>query len=159
MPRSNYGNTRYSGPKRRIEKVVSKVTDLVSNAQEDFVLHTAEDKKTLVRTIISGTLTRVDGAANNIAVECALSVAPQATVTHTVTATQALDQEPGRNQMWGTFRSGMYTAGTLVHQTQVEVDISGQRKLDVGDEIVWSHIATVADVWQFTGIITMFFKE
>lgn len=147
-------------PKRRIEKVVCTFDDTMTNAQVDRILHTAEDKKTLVRTVVD---LHTEGWAGAAAGSQGVRIMhiPSTMGVPAMSIAQALDVEPGKTEMFKACRHQAVqpAAGNVCTQHAVQVDLKGMRKMDVGDTITLSHLATNANQAFLTGTITLFFKE
>lgn len=139
-------------PKRRIEKVYSQVVNTVTNSTTNVVLHTAEDAKTLVRIIMQGTWTPIDGGA----VGWSVAIEPSGTAIVAPTTGSSLDQDVNQLQL---LRGCLGWGSTSLENNQVNVDSSGMRKLQPGDEIVFRHVGETATMGTFSGSFLMIFKE
>ncbi len=144
------------GPKRRIEKVFSQVNIAVTNSVGQVVLHTAEDKKTLVRSIIDLTLHHTADSAVSNRIGILLAREPQGVTTISPTSGAQLDQVATLNRIWSTLTEQKNTA---LEGMKIFVDNKGMRKLDVGDQLVLLHIGSTANNCVITGSILMIFKE
>ena len=146
--------------KRRIEKVRNMVDMAVTTATTSLILHTAEDAKTLVRTIID--LIAVDNAANVGTAQWHLVLAVESAGVQVVvpSATQALDVPATNMLIWenaGVLRiQDAMGSGSVV---RINADTKGMRKLKELDEIVLLHRGDVATSIRIVGTITLFFKE
>lgn len=140
------------GPKRRIERVYSRINHAITNTSTDVVLHTAEDRKTLVRTIIQ--LQNIPDAVGDFNI--GIDHEPRGQSIAAPGTTQSLDIDMVKNQLWK--YSGRNTAAQT-DRTCIEVDLKSMRKLDPGDEIVLRDVSDQANSSTLIGIITMFFKE
>jgi len=146
--------------KRRIEKIRNVINDSITNSISELVLHTAEDAKTLVRTIIDLSLVRVDDGAVTASWQMMIQAAQKGISVLTVSATQDLDAPAPIALVWeagGT--SNIITAVGDMQIHHIEVDTKGMRKLKEGDVIKLTHIATVSAAFEMQGTITLFFKE
>ena len=155
-------NKRFPAPKRRIERVRSRVNQQVMDGTPtDLVLHVAEDAKTLVRILIDGNF--FPGATQTTpqdqTVEIMLRVNPQGVVVITPSGATGLDQSVGINEI----SSSMFTVGQLSIEAwwmhPYRRDIKAQRKLRENDEIALSLVCDLSNRVLFTGLIYMWFKE
>ena len=142
------------GPRRRIEKKVSRISVIIGTSAQHVIIHTAEDRKTLVRTILQLNVTQ--NSAGDQTYDITLKREPGGFQTSTLSVSQELDQNTMPEEMWE-YR-GKYMAES-VEPTSIFVDLKSQRKLSTGDELVLSHIGNIASGSFLVGIITMFFKE
>ncbi len=151
-----------AGPKRRIETFESRVEDAnLDTAVTQFIIHTAEDAKTLVRTIISGKLLLHSGVADAL-YDCdlLLEVQPGAVSIGNPTTSQVLDQPKQKQTLWRyTTAFEDRTLAGPASSERIHVDLKSMRKLSTGDRIVLETIASTANVIGFFGWIVQFFKE
>lgn len=152
-------------PKRRIEQVWAHDPSMaVTNAAGYNILHTAEDKKTLVRIVgtIRFQLTGNPGAGTMGAANVLLAVAPNGVNILTPSTAQRLDQPKPKqlifNQVFGLMGTGAVATDAQQNHT-VEIDLKGQRVLEEDDEIRIQHIGNAAGIGQITYSLTMVFKE
>ena len=89
---------RYRVPKRRIETVYCTITHLSKALVTATVLHTAEDTKTLVRSIIQLSCQKLTDGVKNLGfmLECQ----PNAVEIQGLSITETLDNERSRAMMW-----------------------------------------------------------
>lgn len=139
-------------PRRRIEKVWSQVVNTITNSTTSLVLHEAEDAKTLVRIIMNGDWTPIDGGA------CGWTVAIEPSGTAVVGPTSGTSL--GNDQNGLEILRGAHGWGASSTESIHEViDSKGMRKLKAGDEIVFRHVGDTASMGTFTGVFTLIFKE
>lgn len=129
------------------------MVEQVANVQADSILSTSQDKRTLVRTIIEGNY--VSTAVPICNVGMLLQVAPQGNINAVPQVVTQLAQSYGRNWMWHK-SIATQQANEIV---PIKVDISGMRKLDVGDQIVLSRLGDVPVSGELNVTVTLFFKE
>lgn len=150
-------------PKRRVERVHNTINTGVTNTASDQVLHTAEDKKTLVR--IRGRLRfRPLVNANSTEVAAMLRINPASAVVITPVTTQALDQDVPQQYIAGFLSSTSRDdngAGAVnyVGDDVWEFDIKAMRKMNAGDEVALSCVSDVATDTDAYGVIDLWFKE
>ena len=146
--------------KRRIEKVRNMINDVITNSQSNLVLHTAEDAKTLVRTIIDLKLVRIDDGAVTAIYHQIIQRAEAGTTIFNPSTTQFLDAPAATALIWEDAGvANIITAAGDMNVIHIQVDTKGMRKMKENDTIVLSHLATVASAFQVSGNITLFFKE
>ncbi len=146
--------------KRRIERVRNVINDSITNTISELVLHTAEDAKTLVRTIIDLTLVRVDDTTVTANYALMILVAEQGINVLNVSTAQQLDQPAPNALVWEQGgASNIITAAGDMNTIHIRVDTKGMRKMKENDTIELSHIATVAAAFEMQGNVTLFFKE
>lgn len=153
-------------PKRRIEQVISSdPSDDVTNTQSHVILHTADDRKTLVRVVGRITLCMKGnpGAGTLGVAAVGLQVAPNGTtISVTNPNSSSLDAAKPKAQMaqWLVAQLGSGAVATDAPTVHViDVDIKGQRIMDVGDELTLSHRANAASLFTLTYSLTAIFKE
>lgn len=139
-------------PKRQIERVNNRINQTITNAPTDTILHTVEDRKTLVRAIIQLNLSMLAAADFQVAIQRA----PRGIPVVTPAVAQALDSDMSKEQIWE------YTANqTAAHTvpTYFTVDLKSMRKLDPGDTVLMRTISSAPNSTMLHGTITLFFKE
>ena len=147
-------NTKYSrAPRRPIETIWSTISHFVMIATTDYVLHTAEDRETLVRAIIDLKHTHLFMADELIML--LLEVAPKAVPIGTSTKVESLDNPRPMQQIWGTLENSAEDKETQ----KVFVDLASMRKLQKGDQIILRDATVQDNGYRLTGRITLFFKE
>ena len=136
------------------------INDTITNSQSNLVMHTAEDAKTLVRTIVDLKITRTDDGTVNATYHQVIQRAEAGTLIFNPTTSQFLDAPAANALVWedaGT--SNIVTAVGNMQILRIQLDSKGMRKMKENDTIVYSHIASVASAFQVSGTITLFFKE
>lgn len=146
-------NKNFFGPKRHIERVGNNIDDNITNSTTNIILHTCEDRETLVRTII-----QLDVGYQNPG-DYALVIArePQGTAVIAPGVGQSLDIPMVKEEIWTYMGRAPQTADQSVQH--ITVDLKSMRKLDVGDEITLRHLGSVQDCALLVGRVTLFFKE
>ena len=149
-------------PKRRIERVGSRIIDTsVSSTSEDFILHTADDAKTLIRAWGQLSLSPIStSSATSILYGGLLCVDPAGVGVIGASVTQVLDEDVPLQEIGRWYGDTMQndTNGQIITD-KIEFDMKAQRKLKKGDEIVWKHIASTNAAVRARGIIYLWFKE
>ena len=152
---------RFTTSKRRIERRFSRVfVTALGTTQDNRVLHTAEDSKTLVRTIIKLWVVCDIATAGQYRLDQLLSIAPGGVLVANPSISIALDQPERKQVLWREFplfdvRSDVGTILSLL----LYADLKSMRKMVEGDTIVLSSLATVDSSFEVSGIIVQFFKE
>jgi len=142
-----------NGPKRRIEKVWSRVSDDVTTAVDDTILHTAEDQKTLVRMIVQGNICPA-GLTGRFAWRIVKAVATS--VHGNPSVVEALDQDDNKLVLVrGTCSVHSSTTSTIA----INIDSKAMRKIMVGDQIVMQTISSNDALGYIAVVVTMWFKE
>lgn len=150
---ANTARPIYRAPKRMIERVNSRLNHTMTNAAATKTLHTVEDRKTLVRSILQleivpnstpGTYTLV------------LERLPRANSVGTPGTAESLDSDMIKEQLWS-FTGGFNATST--EPKEIFVDLGSMRKLDPGDTVVLKTITDAANMCDCMGNITLFFKE
>lgn len=150
-------NNQYRlAPKRRIEQIYSNINQAVTNSVGQSVLHTCEDRKTLVRVIARLKLNHFGGSAVSNRVGMCLVKEPQGTAVFSPTAAASLDNTKPDHLLWQTLTE---QKDTSVEGEVIEFDTKGMRKLNVGDELVFRAVGSTADNAVITGSFTFIFKE
>ncbi len=148
----------FRGPKRRIERIKSTINDAGGTSAQLLTLHTAEDAKTLVRTLININFLAIgDG---NIDIFWNLSVRPKGISVTSVGRTQTLDDPQPITEIAGGVSVIKADAANNIFEyqpTQV-FDIKAQRKLKENDTLAFTHIGSDAD-YIVVAIIYQWFKE
>lgn len=147
-------------PKRRIERVRCDLSVTSSGTAAYLVLHTAEDKKTLVRVVIEGVAyleANALGLTNYL-----LAVSPKSTEISAPSISSSLDQDAPVQTIlsFTTAAYGDTTSATppAIVMDKVYVDTKAMRKLSAGDEITLGHISNGAGRL-FNGTVYLWFKE
>ena len=149
------------GTPRRIERSMHRLFPVnIGTSQDDSVLHTAEDAKTLIRIHARLKAWVVADSVSVRVAELLLHVRPagQAVVSGSCTEDLEFDvplQEIARFPV-AAIRDN--TNGLIVID-EVLADVGAQRKLKKGDELVLSVIANAASNWSVYGNIYTWFKE
>lgn len=139
-------------PKRRIERVNNRINHLITNATTNTIMHTCEDRKTLVRAIIQLDTAMIAPCDYTVLIQRA----PRGITVAVPATAEALDSNMTKEQVWEYTSS--FVAGVTSH-VQVLVDLKSMRKLDPGDTVVMRDISNVPNSVQLTGTVTLFFKE
>ncbi len=151
---------KFTAPKRRIERIRNRIDILVGNSEGQVDLHTAEDAKTLVRTIIDIHIVKVDGAAAESDWYFSIQRAEQSVRISAVSVSQFLDNTAAIAIIWD--HAGTHDIISAVGRapsTTVFRDLKSMRKMKENDTIEFSHIASVNAAIRVVGMITLFFKE
>lgn len=146
-------NNFRTAPKRRIEKVNSRLNHTITNSVSTKTLHTVEDRKTLVRTIVQLNI-QPNGSAGAFTI--VLERLPRGNSVGTPATTESLDSDMIKEQMW--HYTGVHGA-TATETIVIEVDNHGMRKLDPGDEVTLKTIGAASNQSIVAGNVTLFFKE
>ena len=150
---------KFTAPKRRIERVRNKIDDSIISSESTLVLHTAEDAKTLVRTIIDLWITRDDATTGKGEWHMILQLAQRGTKVYTAVNTSILDGDASIGLLWESAGvTFMHTAAGESTSHHIQVDLKSMRKMSPQDDIQLVHISD-ANVLNLSGIITLFFKE
>ena len=149
-------------PKRRIEKKVSQIYNLDFTVNQiDVVLHTVEDAKTLVRTIVDIHYANraSDGSTNRLV--GAISRAPSGVIIPVLSIGQVLDRTPPTEELlfFPRIVNAALAVGGTSSVVEVQIDSKAMRKLKPGDTIVYSCRSDAANLIGSHGSITLFFKE
>lgn len=131
----------YRAPKRRIERIVSRINQGLSTSQQDYILHAAEDSKTLIRARLVFELYVTAGTGMHTTAHM-LQVAPKSTVLQSLTMGNSLDQDVPTEEI---LQEVANVKGGVIDTRRVVVDTKAMRKLKPGDEIVYSNLADVAN--------------
>ena len=146
--------------KRRIEKVRNLINDLVTDSVSTLTLHSAEDLKMLIRTIIDLKLVRNDSALSGVQYHMVLVYEPAGVAVVTPSVSQILDQPAVKNLVWedaGTMR--LITAVGDMNILHLKIDTKGMRKMTETDELSLLHVGDITNSIRIVGTITFFFKE
>jgi len=154
MANTSYTKRVIVGPKRRIEKVHSQVQVAVTNSVGNVILHTAEDKKTLVRIVANGTFHNTDGVAASF--NYIIGREPRGVAIMVPSVAGNLDEAVGKELIYSAV--GAFVAGSQEPIPQ-QFDIKGMRKLGETDEIVLRYLGSHATTGLLMLDVTMFFKE
>lgn len=144
----------YRAPKRQIEKVRSLISHTITNANITKACHVAEDRKTLVRSIIQ---LEINPAADGGYFHIALVRDPRSTQIESLTTGESLDQDQTKEQIWSYQGYTDPALDEMFHP--IFVDLSSMRKLDPGDEIVLRTVGSGANTADVCGVVQLFFKE
>ncbi len=144
---------QYRQSSRRIERVVSKINHTITNAANADTLHTVEDRKILVRTILQLCFIP-QGAVGQY--NLVLHRLPRGNSVGSPATGEDLDNDHTKEQIWE--YQGGFMAGSLEPQNVI-VDLKSMRKLDPGDLLTLKTISSVANCCTVTGIVQTFFKE
>ena len=124
-------------------------------------LHTAEDAKTLIRTMIQLKAFITGDIATPVRGEVVIGIAPGGTqVAEAPSTSQALDnnatlQEIARFPMVACHNA----TGDYVWVDTIDIDTKAMRKLKAGDTVTIRHVASTASAIQLFGVVQMWFKE
>ena len=150
----------FFAPKRRIERIRSRINDLIITSVSDLTLHSAEDAKTLVRTIIDLKIVLQSAAVATFVWDLIIQLAPAGVQIVAPNVGQSLDASLPINVIWED--AGVDNVETVVGEyniLHIQVDLKSQRKMKEGDLITLSHIANTANAFAIVGHIILFFKE
>ena len=152
---------KYSNaPKRRIERIRNRINDLITSTASGLTLHTAEDAKTLVRTIIDLKVNVQIASAATFVYDMLMQLNPNGVTIFQPSVAQLLDDPLPINMIWED--SGSLNVETVVGDyniIHIKADLKSQRKMKENDTLVLAHIANVANAFQLSGYVTLFFKE
>ena len=151
---------KFRTPKRRVESFFSKINTTITTSATSNILHSAEDSKTLVRTIIQLFITRLDAALSPAFFNLQLIHEPQGANIVTGAVAAALDSVKPTGLLWNF--NGHADRESAIGETvaqRVEVDLKSMRKMKEGDTMVLQTIGDVASSFTISGSITQFFKE
>ncbi len=146
--------------KRRIETIRNQINDTITNTVSNLILHTAEDAKTLVRTIIDLHLVRIDATAVAAVWAQSISVLAAGVAILNPATAQVLDAVRAVPTLWQ--NAGVTNIETVVgdmNGVHIFADIKGMRKMKANDTVQLAHIGTIASSYQLVGTIILFFKE
>lgn len=143
-----------AGTKRYVERGWSRINHTLADSVTNKVLHTVQERETLVRAIIDVDVESFTGQSAG-SFTFFLVREPQGTAVLSPATGEDLDNSAIKELIWQ--KTGAFPT-TGMHQ-KVEVDLSSMRKLDPGDEIVWRDIAANASSIGVAGTITLFFKQ
>lgn len=146
--------TKYRYPKRRIERVSNRINHQLTNAATTSILHTCEDRKTLVRAIITLYTFRITGVQT--AWNYVLHRLPRGQSVGSPSVSESLDNDVVKEQIWD-ISQGQF--GTALEVIETHVDLKSMRKMDPGDTLVLKDTCSVAAGAHVYGQITLFFKE
>lgn len=147
-------------PKRRIEKIVTAISQTSSASVQNIALHTAEDAKTLIRTVVD----LIFYAEANAVVHWALllHIKPNNTNIYSPTLGSSVDSDVNSNYVMP-FNASAYgdtTSATppAVQIMRVTLDTKAMRKLKPTDVVALASIANSVN-GNMRGTITQWFKE
>ena len=154
---------KYSNsPRRRIERIRSVIIDTsVAGTEEEFILHSAEDAKTLIRAWGQLSISPIDTAmVTTVLFSGKLSIHPNSQKVTGPTVTQSLDGNTPLQELGSWYADAMQNdTNGLITTDKIEFDMKAQRKMKAGDEVVWSHLASTASDLRCRGVIYLWFKE
>ncbi len=145
-------------PKRRIEKSRSRINFTITDTEGNLTLHTAEDSKTLVRTLVDLYLTKIVVGVSDAHIIMENAPAGQQVITPVVTQVLAVPAPTAlimEKSMFGQTVSEVGFNQTL----HWSADSKGMRKMKEVDKIKLRYVSDVASSWNVTGHITQWFKE
>ena len=151
---------KFRAPRRRVESFFSKINTTITTSATSNILHSAEDSKTLVRSIINLTLTRLDGALSPAFFNLQIVHEPQGANIVTGGVAAALDAIRPTGLVWDFV--GHADRESAIGETvayRIDVDLKSMRKMKEGDTMVLQTIGDVAASFTISGSITQFFKE
>jgi len=147
----------YVRPKRRIEKSLSIIQRNVSVAETGMVVFAADDRMTLVRTIIDLKLDIVGDDAS-FQVAAVLCIAPDGVEIMTASTAEDLSREIPL-QYIHSILFGHDLSLNAHYVFDWKFDSKGMRKLQKGDHIRISTKAETANMFMLSGTILFIFKE
>ena len=151
---------KFNSPKRRIERIRNRVDLLMPSSATQIVLHTAEDAKTLVRTIVDLTMVFIAATAAEADWNIMLLRAEKGIVVLNPATTQGLDSKAPIALIWENSDAlKMLTEVGNVPTRRIQADIKGMRKLKETDTIELNNLASASTTLRLIGTVTMFFKE
>ncbi len=140
--------------KRRIERIHNRVVHVITDSVTNTILHTFEDRKTLVRTIVKGTICLNSAGLNDVAFNIARE--PHGVAVASPAVSESLDDDAYKEQIID--YTACYPAG-FVGTLPIDIDSKGMRKFDAGDEITLRDVGAVANGARIAVHISLFFKE
>ncbi len=143
----------YRAPRRRIEKVWNRINHVVTNTISVVVLHTVEDSKTLVRSIVQ--LSVINESVAGF-MDINISVAPKATTIAGCSTSEVLDQDDSKHTLLRWFIGQKASA---LEEKRIEAESKGMRKLQPGDQIILQDKGSAANIATLLGYVQFFFKE
>ena len=144
--------------KRRIERVRSRINVTLASGVGIILLHTAEDAKTFVRTIISLTIGASVSAGAQLEYAGVVQLKPAGVTVVVPAVTADLDRPFPNNVIWENV--GNIRNHTLIGDANTDrwfADLKSMRKMKENDTLTYD-IATL-DAVTLNGTIVMFFKE
>lgn len=141
-------------PKRRIERVRSRINHTVTNASITNILHTVEDRKTLVRTIIDLRVYNIVAADH--AVNLVIHRLPRGQTVGNPLVTENLDADQIKENIWEALVGRFGISQEPIH---IHADLKSMRKLDPGDQVVLKTVSDGVDTDKCVGTIVQMFKE
>jgi len=151
---------KFTGPKRRIERIRNRIDVLMGDDAAFIVLHAAEDAKTLVRTIVDLMFIHIGGTANEIDWNIMITRAESSIPVVDTAISLQLDAVAPIALIWehsGTL--GMETLAGNLPTKDAFADLKGMRKMKETDTIEFVTQASTSSFIRVVGTITLFFKE
>ncbi len=128
------------------------MSDLLTNAVSNLVLHTAGDGQTLVRTIVD--LDFDDIVAATQRGEFLIELEPAGIAIESPGVGVSLDN-PVPKQLIARVAFGVISGGSK----HIHLDLKGQRKMVIGDELVLRHTGDQVNGCNITGGVLLMFKD
>lgn len=140
--------------KRYVERCWSRVSHTIGTGTDNKVLHTVNERETLVRMVIDlDVFSYSAGSAG--AYGFTIGREPQGVAVVAPGFGEDLDNDAVKEMIFQ--KVGSFPNVDL--HDSIEVDLKSMRKLDPGDEIVLRSSAAQASSVGLSGTVTMFFKQ
>ena len=138
---------------------------LLTSAESDDTLHTAEDAKTLIRAIIDGSFVHLNSATSGqVRFIWMLHIAPAGVNVITISTTQSFGNNAPLQLIahgGGQFSSASATAVSVVQSSihQLFRDTKAMRKMKAGDLVKFTLLSDGSNEIEFVGTVDLWFKE
>ena len=149
-----------SGPKRKIDRVMSRLVITLSQTQANTIVFTPDDPVTLVRALFRGHIGPT--ADNTVCIsEVCLNVAPngQVIIDAVAPSTVSLDQAVPNEEIFRLQMFGSRQATATYQLNEYIVDTKAMRKIRKSDVICFSNTRTSDGAGVLFGILYLWFKE
>lgn len=144
-------------PKRKIEHVNAALSHQIASSVVDLTLHEVEDSETLVRTIAHLEVGSYDTITNHPEeFDMLLSIQPGGQSTKAPSVGQSLDKLASKMEL-GRFKGGLDERNSS-ELVVWDFDSKGMRKLEPGDQVVYSDVCQTSNILWVRGWVQMYFK-
>ncbi len=147
-------------PKRRIERIRNILGFTPTDTLNERILHTAEDAKTLVRTIIDLYFVDATNGTTLINLHAIIQLAQAGVVVLAPNVGQSLDKPAPialiTEKKIVSYNAASGNVATIIHW---QADLKSMRKMKENDQINLSTIQNATSGFQVHGTVTLFFKE
>ena len=151
---------RRVGPKRPIERTLSSVFHLPVGTVTDSVLHTRDDRGTLIRMLVRLYAINIGSSTGLKQLGLVIQKAIGGTTITVPLLSESLDaDERSTVLLRRLIPAHVHTATGVSKVIQIFEDIKAMRKMSKGDTIVLSDQAGAAAEWSLMGTVWMWFKE